>query len=117
MKSGIYQIQHVESGRRYIGSLMDFMRGPRSHKHALRRVKHANPALQNAWNKYGEAAFSFKILLLYARDTLTFYEDLIIKGYRSNVKPFGYNTREVVESNFGILLGSSMQVVGAKFSR
>lgn len=34
------------------------------HRSSLRRNKHHSVALQRAWNKYGEAAFQFNILLI-----------------------------------------------------
>jgi group I intron endonuclease len=59
---GIYAIRHVESGRMYIGSAKNIYDRWREHRSALRRGVHHSPYLQNAWNKYGEAAFVFEVL-------------------------------------------------------
>lgn len=59
----LYQIVHVESGRKYIGQTS---RPPikrwREHLYPLRHGKHRNRFLQYAWDKHGEAAFKFEII-------------------------------------------------------
>jgi group I intron endonuclease len=46
----------------YIGQAVTFWRRKSSHLTKLRAGKHKNPALQAAWLKYGESAFSFSVL-------------------------------------------------------
>ena len=60
--SGIYAIYSEVNGRRYIGSAVNFSKRWGTHLAGLRRNKHDNPHLQNAWNKYGEEAFEFVVL-------------------------------------------------------
>lgn len=62
MTSGIYQIINKENGKIYIGSTLNFKMRFRGHKSELRRGVHSNTHLQNAWLRYGEAAFVFCIL-------------------------------------------------------
>jgi group I intron endonuclease len=62
MTSGIYSITHTDTGRQYIGSTKNFSKRQSRHRQSLCTNTHANPHLQNAWNKYGQEAFEFKIL-------------------------------------------------------
>lgn len=59
----IYRIRNVISSDIYIGSTVQI---PRLrwlvHRAKLRKGTHHSPILQNAWNKYGETAFSFEII-------------------------------------------------------
>lgn len=80
--SGVYQIQNTVSGRTYIGSSVRIARRLSQHKTALRKGIHQNRHLQNAWNKYGEAAFVCKTLLICAVSHLRFYEQCLIDGLR-----------------------------------
>ena len=55
----IYQIINNETEQRYIGKTIDIQRRRKEHLEKLRQNKHINKKLQNAWNIYGEDAFSF----------------------------------------------------------
>lgn len=59
MSGGIYAIEHLASGRLYVGSTVHFRHRWNHHKMELRRGNHANQHLQRAWVKYGEIAFRF----------------------------------------------------------
>ena len=60
--SGIYQITHSETGRRYVGQARNIERRWREHVRALRRGGHTSRYLQRAWDKYGADAFSFSVI-------------------------------------------------------
>ena len=60
--TGIYAIKNTVNGNTYIGSAKQFARRWRQHLHLLRKGRHHSPYLQAAWNKYGEASFSFDIV-------------------------------------------------------
>ena len=62
--SGIYSITNTVSGKRYIGSSHVIKHRWISHRAELRRDKHRNLRLQQAWQKHGEAAFLFEVLEL-----------------------------------------------------
>ena len=62
MTQGIYKIINVINNKFYVGSAVNFARRKTRHFSELRRNKHSNPKLQNAWIKYGEAAFVFVIV-------------------------------------------------------
>jgi group I intron endonuclease len=46
----------------------------------LRKNRHRNSHLQNAFNKYGESAFSFRAVLFCDAENLLFYEQACIDG-------------------------------------
>src|SRR5580658_4841164 len=62
--SGIYEIRNSINGKRYIGSAVCLRNRAKKHLHDLRYGYHHSAKLQRAWNKYGESAFTFKILEL-----------------------------------------------------
>lgn len=61
-KSGIYQIKNCTTGKFYVGSSKNIYYRIRRHLSDLRKGKHANPILTNAFNKYGEDDFEAIIL-------------------------------------------------------
>lgn len=61
-RSGVYSIRCVETGRVYVGSSHFIKRRLNGHRQHLRKGQHHSSPLQNAWDKYGEAAFAFEIL-------------------------------------------------------
>lgn len=117
MIAGIYQIVHVESGRRYIGSSINVNLRLRKHRAQLRRGSHTNPSLQNAWLTHGEGAFEFKPLLICRPDDLVMYENATISAYKANVKPHGYNHRIAAESNRGMESSRLKHRAGNKYGR
>ncbi len=61
-KMGVYAIVNLVEGKQYVGSSKDLRRRWRDHWNELQSNKHSNAHLQRAFNKYGEAAFEFRIL-------------------------------------------------------
>lgn len=61
--SGIYAIQNKVTGHRYIGSAQKLSERRHQHFRDLRRGCHHNTYLQHAWNRYGEEAFEFIVLM------------------------------------------------------
>lgn len=100
MKSGIYVITHVASGRKYVGSAVDIRSRWRVHKCELRKQKHHSPKLQNAWRRYGEDAFSFEVVEL-----ISDLHGLIPaeQKWMDSLKPF-YNCRPRAGSQLGLKL-------------
>jgi group I intron endonuclease len=70
----IYEILHLETGRCYVGSSVSYAARWRTHRHDLRKGRHHSPALQDAWNRYGEDAFVFHVLEHCADDQLILRE-------------------------------------------
>jgi group I intron endonuclease len=59
---GVYCITNTANGKVYVGSSIDLKRRWDGHKRDLRRQKHHNIKLQNAWNYHGEEKFEFSVL-------------------------------------------------------
>lgn len=61
---GVYEIINLANGKMtsYVGSSVDVKKRWQQHMWALRNGQHHNLHLQNAWDKYGEGAFSFCVL-------------------------------------------------------
>lgn len=57
--SGIYVIRNMITGHTYIGMSKNVKRRWQQHRSSLRKNKHHNKNLQQAWNKYGEGNFVF----------------------------------------------------------
>lgn len=82
-QSGIYEILNTVNGKRYIGSAVKLSARWNKHRGELRKHIHHNAPLQQAWDKYGEAAFKFLPILTCARSMLYFYEQQLL----DKVKP------------------------------
>lgn len=60
--SGIYKITCTVNNKIYIGSTQNLRHRWDEHQSKLKRDKHNNQHLQNAWNKYGEQSFTFEVI-------------------------------------------------------
>lgn len=105
---GIYCIQHVASGKRYIGKSIDVLYRLRKHKlHHTQPIysKRANRYLHSAVQKYGWDAFVTSILETFAErdDALMAERELYwMDFYRSCDRRFGYNLRRDSSSGLEI---------------
>lgn len=88
--NGIYQILHVVSGKRYVGSSLDVAKRWSDHRKRLRRGTHYSKYLQRAWDKYGESAFKFEVLE--ETHDLLAREEYWMGVHRVHDARFGYNT-------------------------
>lgn len=88
---GIYCIENLINGKRYVGQSVDILKRFRSHKNKLNAHKHANGYLQNAWDKYGEENFKFYILEETTIETLDDRERYYIKEWNLQNRGCGYN--------------------------
>lgn len=87
--TGIYEIKNLINGKSYIGSAVNFVKRKRCHISTLSSRKHRNDKLQKAWDKYGNKAFEFKLIIECSVDNLLTYEQILI-DYKNSVKN-GYN--------------------------
>lgn len=97
--SGVYEIFNTVNGKRYIGSSSSIAGRWKLHRTCLRGNRHHSPKLQNAWNKYGEAAFKFRMILTCAptKEMLYFYEQQLF----DKVQP-EYNAAPIAKSVLGV---------------
>ena len=96
MITGIYQITNLRNGKSYVGSAVRFNSRWRLHRTQLAQGKHHSVVMQRAWDKYGEAAFEFKKLLVCAKTDLLWFEQRAIDV----LKP-AYNICKVAGSVLG----------------
>lgn len=81
----IYAIRNRVNGHAYIGSTKGYKARWHTHRSTLRRKTHHSFVLQRAWNKYGEEAFEFKILLVCPLELRIFYETMLMALETYNV--------------------------------
>jgi len=99
---GVYCILNTVNGKRYIGSTVDsFGKRWRWHRASLDKGTHHSVILQNAWNKYGAAAFEVSILLVTDRASAIDEEQRFIDMYQSSDRKHGYNVLPNARSRIG----------------
>lgn len=76
--AGVYAIVNIWNGNQYIGSSIHPERRKIEHFGDLRRGKHHSVYLQRSFNKYGESAFAFRVLLYCEEKDLFYYEQSLI---------------------------------------
>lgn len=81
----IYAIRNTVNGGMYIGSTVQPKARWQTHRGSLKRGNHHSFILQRAWNKYGEAAFEFKILAVCPKSMRIEYENLLMPLQKYNV--------------------------------
>jgi group I intron endonuclease len=81
----VYAIENTVNNRCYIGSATDYKSRWHTHRSSLRRGKHHSFILQRAWDKYGEDAFAFKVLVICTKEQRIEYENLLMPLQSYNV--------------------------------
>lgn len=89
--SGIYCIENLVNGKKYIGLTNDIVRRKSEHFNLLRKNNHENQHLQNSWNKYHEDNFEFYVIEECSVDMLDEREKYYILKYHSDNDEYGYN--------------------------
>ena len=93
-KSGIYCIKNITNDKCYIGSSTHIYYRLRRHKSDLLRNVHANPILQNAYNKYGADSFVVSIIEECSEDIVLQREQY----YIDTLNPVYNITKEVINN-------------------
>lgn len=109
---GIYCIENLVNGKKYIGQSVDIKARFRKHNNLLCNNKHNNVHLQSAWNLYKECNFKFYIIEECLAEQLDEREKYYIKELRVLDDNFGYN----IESG-GHLNRSMSEVTKRKISK
>lgn len=100
LSSGIYRIENLQADKRYFGQSVTLHKREGDHFSMLKRGCHDNPHFQNAWNKYGDGAFKFSIMIYCEPFELTKYEQFFVNLYPPEKL---YNIcRECVDSRLGV---------------
>lgn len=63
-KAVVYKIINITNAKFYVGSTIRWDSRLRTHRRKLRAGNHHCVPLQNAWNKYGEDAFVFRVFVV-----------------------------------------------------
>jgi group I intron endonuclease len=100
-KSGVYQILNTVTGKRYVGSAVNFQQRWHSHRNKLKKGLHHSQRLQNSWNKHGGDAFQFIVLEYTSRELAVEIEQKYIDHHQSFDPKCGYNIVPKAGSTIG----------------
>lgn len=101
-QAGIYTISNLINFKVYIGSAVNIKERFKIHKKKLKYKKHPNKHLQAAYDKLGEACFSFDSLEYCVKEQLLIREQFWINLTDCTNPNIGYNKRKIPNSNLGL---------------
>lgn len=87
-QSGIYLIWCRANKTFYVGQSVNMQQRCSEHFSRLRAGVHKNKYLQNAYNKYGEASFEVRYLVICPVEQLLFYEQRCLDLFRKRYNTF-----------------------------
>jgi group I intron endonuclease len=89
--SGIYCIENVVTGQKYIGQAVNIDKRIKTHKRTLNNGSHPNKHLARSYGKYGINNFKFYIIEECNEDNLNNKEIYYIAKYKTTNPDKGYN--------------------------
>jgi len=95
---GVYGILNQATGKWYIGSSIALTKRWSTHLWALRSGRHHSLKLQRSFDKHGEAAFEFHVLVECAKEEIDSLENEFIAKY--NAVAGGYNVAAEAKGGF-----------------
>ena len=112
-KCGIYCILNLKDGKRYIGSTSNFENRLRDHFKNLTAKRHANIFLQNAYNKYGNDYFEFKILEICSNSLSTIDLLSVEQKYLDDI----FKIKNHYDYHYNMAVMSNSPMAGRKHSK
>ena len=88
---GIYCIENLVNGKKYIGLSRDIEKRFGTHIAKLNKGEHINEHLQSAWDFYKEENFSFYVIETCSPEQLAELEMYYINKFQTRNRDFGYN--------------------------
>lgn len=113
-RTGIYSIMNKINHKTYYGSSYHCEHRMREHKNDLCKNKHSNAHLQNAWNKYGETAFTFKIEEEIPKEQLLEIEQRYLDVF-TQIPELCYNMAKRAEASFSGRKHTDETFIGTKY--
>lgn len=99
----VYKIINLTNAKFYVGSTVKVKERFRAHRRHLRAGKHHCPHLQQAWNRYGEEAFVFKVIATVADPSeLHAIEQVFLDEHHGSAECYNY-ARYTDNSNRGVV--------------
>jgi len=91
MKSGVYKIVCIPSGKIYVGSSYNIKKRIKTHFYQLSKRKHRNPHLQSAFSLHGETNFSWEVLEYCEVNQLLKCEQIWLDSTQCYNRDIGFN--------------------------
>lgn len=88
---GVYVITNTSNGKVYVGQSVNCKERWKSHQNQFRNGKHFNKHLQRAYDKYGEASFTFYLLEMCDQCDMDERERYWIELLQASNPDLGYN--------------------------
>ena len=105
MRSGIYVITCLRTDQQYVGTAIDWEKRIAQHLSKLRRGKHKNKKMQQAWIEHGPIAFEFKLVEECELPELLARERFWVEQLGSDTK--GFNQAQWLGSNGSLTHGQT----------